>query len=411
MLEARGALLMSDELKKAKAAVASMQKIEALTDADITEVNESIASFQDVESRTRPIGHLLDFLHAIRWLDPKDKTTAKLIDAFFDNQYGNAIAVLSGKPTSSTTFATLLASMRQRIHERRFFHWEIAFPGVWSNWESAEPEGGFDAVIGNPPWDRIKFQEVEWFAARKPEIALTQRAADRNRMVERLKKAKDPLVIDYERAVETAETAARVARTCDAYPLLSGGDTNIYSLFFERAASMIRKDGFVGLLTPSGIASDKTAAPFFRSIATTGRLYSLYDFENRKVFFPDVHASFKFCALIFGGIQRAMLFARCAFYLHNVSEIRLPDRVFDMTAADFNRVNPNTGTAAIFRTRRDAEITKLIYERLPVLVNHSGKKSKAAFPVEYFTMFHMTNDSNKGTSKNCRSWQSRTCLG
>jgi hypothetical protein len=65
-----------------------------------------------------------------------------------------------------------------------------------------------------------------------------------------------------------------------------------------------------------------------------------------------------------------------------------------LTAKDFARVNPNTGTAPIFRTRRDAEITIGIYQRLPVLVDRSGKQAAAAYPVRYFTMFHMTNDSN-----------------
>ena len=59
--------------------------------------------------------------------------------------------------------------------------------------------------------------------------------------------------------------------------------------------ALVKEDGVVGLLTPSGIASDKTAAPFFHSVSTEGRLRALYDFENKKVFFPDIHASFKFC--------------------------------------------------------------------------------------------------------------------
>ena len=59
---------------------------------------------------------------------------------------------------------------------------------MWRDWESAEPEGGFDAVIGNPPWDRIKLQQVEWFAARREEIALQQRASDRKRMIAALER-------------------------------------------------------------------------------------------------------------------------------------------------------------------------------------------------------------------------------
>ena len=154
--------------------------------------------------------------------------------------------------------------------QERFLHWEVAFPGVWADWESAEPKGGFDAVIGNPPWDRLKMQEVEWFAARKPEIALAQRAADRKRMIEALKKAKDPLYDQYELRPQRADQALELARDSGEYPLLGRGDVNIYSLFVERAQRLIKPDGIAGLLVPSGIASDKGAADFFRSIATVG---------------------------------------------------------------------------------------------------------------------------------------------
>ena len=104
---------------------------------------------------------------------------------------------------------------------------------------------------------------------------------------------------------------------------------------------MIHPRGLVGLLCPSGIAADKGAAEFFRSISTTGRLAALYDFENKKTFFPDVHASFKFCALVFGGEQRTVTAARCAFYLHTLEEADDPARILALTAQDFSAVNPN----------------------------------------------------------------------
>ena len=158
----------------------------------------------------------------------------------------------------------------------------MAFPGVWSEWDKPERKGGFDAVIGNPPWDRVKLQQVEWFAARRRDIAMATRAADRKRMIIDLEKAEDPLSLEFAEAGERAKTAARMARNCGDYPLLSGGDVNLYSLFVERAMSLVKPDGMVGLLTPSGIASDKTAARFFKGVATEGRLKALYDFENRR---------------------------------------------------------------------------------------------------------------------------------
>src|SRR5690606_10050217 len=201
----------------------------------------------------------------------------------------------------------------------------------------------------------------------------------------------------------------------------SGGDINLYSLFVERASTQVRRTGMVGLLTPSGIAADKGAARFFSGIATGGRLAALLDFENRKTFFPDIHASFKFCALVFGGAQRRFEAARCAFFLHAVDELQppaLPDdadererklatRVIPLTAADFAAVNPNTGTAPIFRNALDAELTTRIYAQHPVLVRRrtetrvQGRNRREVeieiaeplYPVRYCTMFHMTNDS------------------
>ena len=185
------------------------------------------------------------------------------------------------------------------------------------------------------------------------------------------------------------------------YPLLGGGDINLYSLFVERAMHLIKPDGLVGLLTPSGIYADKTAARFFKTVSTNGRVSGLFDFENRRLgtglppFFPDVDGRFKFVALIFGGERREFEQTDCAFFLHDTATIAGdPDRCFPLTQDDFTRVNPNTGTAPIFRTRRDADITRGIYARHPVLVDRSTGQEHRTWPVRYHTMFHMTNDSH-----------------
>ena len=157
--------------------------------------------------------------------------------------------------------------------------------------------------------------------------------------------------------------------------------------------------GSWGLLTPSGIYADKTAARFFKSVSTNGRVSGLFDFENRRLgtelppFFPDVDSRFKFCALIFGGGARRFDETECAFFLHDTRTIEDPERCFPLAPSDFARVNPNTGTAPVFRTRRDAEITRRIYERHPVLVDRSGGEVRRAWPVRYVRMFDMTNDS------------------
>ena len=164
--------------------------------------------------------------------------------------------------------------------------------------------------------------------------------------------------------------------------------------------TLVKPDGFVGLLTPSGIYADKTAANFFKSISTSGRVAGLFDFENRRLgtdlppFFPDVDSRFKFCALVFGGEDRRFDQTKCGFFLPDTRTINDPERGFTLAPADFARVNPNTGTAPVFRTRRDADITRRIYERHPVLVDRSGGGERRAWPVRYRQgLFHSQTHS------------------
>ena len=94
----------------------------------------------------------------------------------------------------------------------------------------------------------------------------------------------------------------------------------------------------MGLLTPSGIYADKTAARFFKTVSTNGRVGGLFDFENKKIFFKDIHASFKFCALIFGGEKRRFDETKCAFFLHDTKAVNDPDRCFPLAPEDFTPV-------------------------------------------------------------------------
>jgi hypothetical protein len=402
-----GELLYVEELRNAERQAAVMQRIEALTDAEIAEAKNSADMWHEVEAQTGPLDGFVSFMHALDWLDLKGPDKA-LVSLWLDGQFGEPIPIARGrkapeayraKAEEAERFHAIWTAARALIVEERFLNWQITFPGVWSNWGSKGLEGGFDAIVGNPPWDRIKLQQVEWFAARRPDIAKAQRASDRTKMIKALDATGDPLFGDYEKADRRAADTLRIARKSGHYPLLSRGDINLYSLFVERAHTLVKPGGMVGLLTPSGIASDLSASEFFRKVATGGHLKALFDFENRRTryglepFFPDVDSRFKFAAMI-GSPSRTFEAAQCGFFLQSVVEIKNPDQAFPITAADFARVNPNTGTAPIFRTRRDMALTTAIYGRLPVLVDKSGPKPVAAWPVKYATMFHMANDSH-----------------
>jgi len=420
-----GELLYIDDLRNAERQAAVMQRIEALTDAEIAEAESSADMWRGIESQIGPFDSFVSFMHALDWLN-LSRDDKPLVTQWLDGGFGDPLPIARGrkgpealraKPEEAERFHAIWRKARELIEEERFLNWQIAFPGVWKNWASKGREGGFDAVIGNPPWDRMKLQQVEWFAARKPEIARAQRASDRKKMIAALKDANDPLYADFEKADQRAADAMRMARfngnkripdpnqpgktmkaPSEHYPLMSKGDINLYSLFVERAHALVQPRGMVGLLTPSGIAGDLSSSEFFRGLSTGGHIRSLYDFENRRTrhglepFFPDVDSRFKFAAMT-ASPKREFASTHCGFFFQAVHERENPDNAFPVTAEDFARVNPNTGTAPVFRTRRDMEITTGVYARCPVLIDRSGDEEVRSWPVRYATMFHMTNDS------------------
>ncbi|MGH7035556.1 MAG: Eco57I restriction-modification methylase domain-containing protein [Stellaceae bacterium] len=407
MLVKRGGMFLNPSVAKAKNSAKGMLAVEALTDADIAEARRSAATFAGVEEATAPLARFMNLVHAFKWLDPEDKKKRAAIEGFYDGQFGDPVAIAGGeapKGKDAGVLAGLLSDARALTEEQRFLHWEVAFPGVWTDWESREPSGGFDAVIGNPPWDRMKLQEVEWFATRRRDIAMLGKAADRKKAIAELEKKNDPIWDHFRLAASRAEAAARVARETGQYPLLARGDIDLYALFVERSTRLLKPTGICGLLVPSGIASDLNTSVFFREIANKGRLAAILDFWNKRAdgtnFFPDVYYRFKFCVFVTGGRERNFDSILCGFYLRDVAELADPDRVFPMSAEDFSNVNPNTGTVPIFRSRRDAKLTRKIFSNFPVLVDRRHAPPLTVWPLAYRTMFHMANDSSLFRDKN-----------
>ena len=406
-LEEFGAIFQKQSLERMRKATSKMAELYELTDADLAEAHRSQRLYSEMENELRPLRELLNFWHALRWIGPlseirRDPLKWRGLTELLLGNYGDlldavcqseVLAKSSDEMPAAQAVWDLLQQCRAIASDENFLHWEVAFPGVWQWSEDGSINGGFDIIVGNPPWDRMKLQQVEWFASRKPAIAQQSRASDRKRMIQELCDSGDELWQEYKVASGRAAAANRVARSIGAYPLLATGDINIYSLFVERALALVKEDGVVGFVTPSGIAGDKTSAAFFKEMSSTGRLSTLLDFENRKVFFPDIHASFKFCIIVIGGPDRKFEACLCGMFLRSLDDTADPDRCFFLSAADFIAVNPNTGTAPVFRSRKDAKLTTSAYHRMPVLFDRTADPVASVWPVKYSNMFHMTNDS------------------
>ncbi len=302
--------------------------------------------------------------------------------------------VMKNGGASQPTYDRLLAQASEIAERESFFHWEIEFPEIYFD-TSGQPlsEGpGFDAVIGNPPWERIKLQENEFFAARDPDIARAPRAADRKALIKSLRSRKPDLWKEYEIARDAAERFLCYVRDSGFYPLMGKGDTNLYALFAEKTLSLVSETGRVGLVVPSGIATDDTTKDYFQDIVSHRMLAELLDFENRQGLFPEVDSRFKFSIMLLTGEALPQDSIRCGFFLHNAREIDDAERICALSPADFRLFNPNTLTCPIFRRCCDAELTRKIYQHVPVLVDRNREDGNP-WSISFQRMFDMTSDS------------------
>jgi hypothetical protein len=245
-------------------------------------------------------------------------------------------------------------------------------------------------VLGNPPWERIKLQEKEFFAARSAEIANAANKAEREKLIKQLASKNPELAQAFEAAKYDAEAQSKFVRESGRFPLTAVGDVNTYALFAEIASRLISPQGRAGVIVPTGIATDDTCKKFFGDLIQKEAIASLYDFENRDALFSAVHRSYKFSLLCMSGSPTKA--AKFSFFSTQVRHLENPARVFQLAPEAIALINPNTLTCPIFRTRVDAELTQKIYQHVPVLENERTGKNPWGITFKQ-GLFNMTSDS------------------
>lgn len=268
----------------------------------------------------------------------------------------------------------------------RFFHWPLEFPEVFAG-------GGFDVILTNPPWERVKLQEQEFFASRDAEIALAPTKAARTELIGRLRENNPDLHDKFTDAVHASEAASLFLRESGRYPLSGRGDINTYAVFTELVGKVLAPKGRAGIIVPVGIATDDTTKHLFGDLVKQNRLVALTGYENEEKIFPAVNNMFRFCSLVIGGAAAASREARLAFFIRRYDQLRDEHRYFSLSASDFTLLSPNTGSCPTFRSSSDAELTKAIYRRVPVLLRE-GKADGNPWDIRFSRMFDMANDSH-----------------
>lgn len=317
------------------------------------------------------------------------------------------------------------AMVRALAAEHRFFHWELEFPDVF-----AAAEAGFSAIVGNPPWEIQKPNSKEFFSNLDPLYRAygKQEGLRRQKELFTASRADEQAWLDYsarlkslsawvkhvgsafgdpqggdatfsfggKKATETLHGTWRKRRqgrstyADRAHPFRHQGsaDVNTYKLFTEQAWALLRTGGRFGMITPSGLYTDKGSVDLRSLFLDQGQWHWLFGFENRDKLF-DIDSRFKFCPIIVekGGKTEAI---QTAFMRRDVTDWASAEKfAIPYRRAQVAQFSPSTRAILEIRNRRDLEILEKIYANSVLL----GDQGPNGWGLKYATEFHMTNDS------------------
>jgi hypothetical protein len=299
--------------------------------------------------------------------------------------------------SAGTANPDVTAAIDSLATRHRLFHWHLEFPEVFQvpDHEPANSPtgwvGGFSAMLGNPPWETLQMSEKEFFATRAPDIAEASNAAARKKAIAALADTNPQLYAEFLVESRRGEAENHLIRG-GRFPLCARGKINTYSIFAEHFRACLGPTGRTGIITPTGLGTDATTAPFFADTLVSQRLAAFYDFDNEAKVFEAVHHSFRFAVSSMTGGAPAHE-VQLAFVVRQIADLQASK--FVLTADEILLLNPNTGTLPVFRSRRDAEITLRCYQKHPVLVR-DGAADGNPWGLRFSQgLFNMASDSGE----------------
>ena len=263
----------------------------------------------------------------------------------------------------------------------RAFHWPMEFPDVMQR-------GGFDVVLGNPPWEVTQVSDEEYFSTRRPDIAAMKSAA-RKRAIADLETDAPREFALYQEAKRTADAQNEFARMSGRFELSAQGKINTYALFSELSLRLLKSEGRAGIIVPAGIATDFFRRHFFDFVVREKRIFSALMFDNQLRIFPAVHPDTPFTLLtLCEGCDRPNFTS----YILRIEELSDKERYYSLSRDEIAASNPNTRTLPIFRSRQDADLITKMYNNSEILIKIEGGVERSPYePIVIQNFFTSSN--------------------
>ncbi len=372
--------------------VEEINRIEAMPTETLEETQKKSEAWRTLEQNLREgkIERQCD-LFVTAFLSPKTRETEALVPT--TQELCHAIEILGDPDPEYAAYA------RGFCREHRVFHWPIEFAGVFD-------DGGFDCVLGNPPWEVAKIEDKKWFAARHPSVANAKNQSVRKKMIAALGRGRlhvefegsplSPTVEMHEKNLfhrylaeqNLSKAESNFYREGPRFRYTGTGESNLFALIAELMVSVRKASGTAGMVVPPGLLTNDTWKAFARR-ALSGKISSFYHFDNTRQLFPEVDSRFSFALITF----RESSEMDCVFYANDAAQLEDKNRHIVFEEGDFLRLNPNTGTLFLPRTREDLGLCRKIYDGAGGILIEEGKDDGNPWALQTMRMFDMSNDS------------------
>ncbi|MGE3075129.1 MAG: N-6 DNA methylase [Dehalococcoidia bacterium] len=293
---------------------------------------------------------------------------------------------LSGASKAAPFIVGQATELQQRL---RFFHWPLEFPDVFAR-------GGFDCVLGNPPWERVEMQEQEFFAVRAPAIATAKNAAQREAMIRELETTHPQLAAEFRMAKRVPQWEVLFFKESPRFPFGAVGKVNTYALFADLFRQLTSETGTAALILPNGLVTGFTYRAFLAHLLRSRTLASFYGFENESKLFRDITNKTKFGILTLAGSRRPTERPWFTAHVHQPREIHDDERRYSLSVEEIEAINPNTLNLPAFRWASDAEVAAAIHRAAPVLLRRLDDGSiESPWGIRFRQLFNMATDSSR----------------
>ena len=268
----------------------------------------------------------------------------------------------------STLYGPLIAETDRLAQHYRFFHWPLEFPDV-------ARDGGFDIVLGNPPWETTSPDAKEFFAAYDPQVRFM--GNDEQKAAYARLKEHPGIAERWDAYCRDLYTQTNFYKESGRYRMfapgnLGKGDLNVYRMFVETALQGVRPGGFVAQLVPEGFYKGANAAGIRKTIFTNFDLSVLVGMVNlRGVWFPSVHAQFEFCLYSARNVPTSGIF-NAAFRVSSTTELTeaISGNALRVPIALVHEFSPDALAVMEFASQAEVDICRKIYTGYPKFGEH-----------------------------------------